>query len=84
VLFLASWFAVIRRALLFCLNEQHPLFPILPGMVAAGIAFLVQSAFDTNFYALRQAALFWTLAGVALGAAVGLLQRSASSSRASS
>ncbi len=43
----------------------HP--PWLAGLVAGLAAFLVQSLFDTNFYALRQAVLFWTLAGCAYG-----------------
>lgn len=46
--------------------EQRPL---LAGLVAGLFAFLVQSTFDTNFYALRQAVLFWTLAGLAVGLA---------------
>ena len=41
--------------------------PLLAGLAAGLLAFLVQSTFDTNFYALRQAALFWTLAGIAFG-----------------
>lgn len=73
--FLALWFFVLWRAMRSSLPAEDPLLPILAGMAAGGVAFLVQSAFDTNFYALRQATLFWTLAGVALGAAVGLLQR---------
>lgn len=39
----------------------------LMGLVAGLIAFLVQSIFDTNLYAVRQAVLFWTLAGLAVG-----------------
>ncbi len=42
--------------------------PILMlGLVGGLVAFAVQAAIDTNFYSLRQAALFWTLAGVAIG-----------------
>ena len=40
----------------------------LMGFTAALIAFLVQSAFDTQLYSLRQATLFWTLAGFSFGA----------------
>ena len=40
---------------------------LLIGLAAALLAFLVQSFLDTNLYALRQAALFWTLAGMTLG-----------------
>ena len=39
----------------------------LLGLSAGLAAFLVQAAIDTNFYAMRQAALFWVLAGLALG-----------------
>ena len=39
----------------------------LLGLSAGLIAFLVQAGIDTNFYVLRQAALFWTLSGLALG-----------------
>ncbi len=39
----------------------------LLGLAAGMAAFLIQSVFDTNFYALRQAILFWTLAGCAFG-----------------
>jgi O-antigen ligase len=39
----------------------------LMGLFAGLIAFLVQSIFDTNLYAVRQAVLFWTLAGLAVG-----------------
>jgi putative inorganic carbon (HCO3(-)) transporter len=38
------------------------------GVLGGLTAFLLQGAIDTNFYALRQAALFWALSGVALGA----------------
>jgi O-antigen ligase len=37
------------------------------GYTTGLIAFLVQAALDTNFYALRHAVLFWVLAGVAIG-----------------
>ena len=40
---------------------------LLLGMIAGLFAFAVQAGVDTNFYALRQAALFWTLAGLAVG-----------------
>lgn len=40
---------------------------VLLGMGAGLMAFLVQSAVDTNFYALRQAALFWGWSGLAVG-----------------
>ncbi|MDO8730213.1 MAG: O-antigen ligase family protein [Candidatus Omnitrophota bacterium] len=46
----------------------------LGGIAAALLAFLIQSAFDTNLYALRQAVLFWTLAGAAVGMSSRLLR----------
>ena len=44
--------------------NKHPIYPSVASLLAALMAFLVKSAFDTNLYALRQAALFWTLAGL--------------------
>jgi putative inorganic carbon (HCO3(-)) transporter len=41
--------------------------PILLGFLAGLLAFAVQAGVDTNFYSLRQAALFWVLAGLSLG-----------------
>ncbi len=52
--------------------------PWLLGLSAGLIAFMVQSVFDTNLYTLRQAALFWTLAGVAFGASQRLRLEEAS------
>ncbi|MCM8811743.1 MAG: O-antigen ligase family protein [Candidatus Omnitrophica bacterium] len=46
----------------------------LTGAAAGLFGFLVQSAFDTNFYSLRQAVLFWALAGSGIGCAFRLLQ----------
>ena len=40
---------------------------LLSGLCAGLVAFAVQAGVDTNFYALRQAALFWVLAGMAVG-----------------
>ena len=40
---------------------------LLAGCLIGLIAFLVQAAFDTNFYAMRQVALFWLVAGLAIG-----------------
>ncbi|MBI1952736.1 MAG: O-antigen ligase family protein [Candidatus Omnitrophica bacterium] len=66
--FLALW----ARSLWLALRRTDPGQPArerlaLLGLTAGGAAFLVQSVFDTNFYALRQAVLFWTLAGCAFG-----------------
>ena len=44
---------------------EHPLW--LSGFFAGLLGFAVQAAGDTNFYAMRQAVLFWTLAGLAVG-----------------
>ena len=43
---------------------------VLWGLLGGLLAFCVQAALDTNFYSLRQAALFWVLAGLALGLSV--------------
>ena len=40
---------------------------LLLGLGGGLLAFLVQAGLDTNFYALRQAALFWVLSGLAIG-----------------
>ena len=41
--------------------------PILIGLAAGVLAFLAQSACDTNLYAVRQTVLFWTFSGMILG-----------------
>ncbi len=61
LLFLAGAGRAIWKGLQSCKE------PFLEGSVAALLAFLIQSVVDTNFYALRQAVLFWTLAGAAVG-----------------
>ena len=43
---------------------------LLSGFLAGLLAFVVQAGIDTNFYSLRQATLFWTLAGLAVGYAI--------------
>jgi putative inorganic carbon (HCO3(-)) transporter len=43
---------------------------LLCGLTVGLLAFALQAALDTNFYSLRQAALFWTLSGVAVGLSV--------------
>lgn len=40
---------------------------LLVGYAAGLVAFALQSGIDTNFYALRQAVLFWVVAGLSLG-----------------
>ncbi len=40
---------------------------LLIGFIVGLFAFLLHSGLDTNFYSLRQAALFWVLAGLTLG-----------------
>lgn len=66
---LTALFAVCLRAILRRPPGAESVRPWLTGLTAGLLAFLVQATFDTNFYALRQAALFWTLAGMAVGAA---------------
>ncbi|MBI4341307.1 MAG: O-antigen ligase family protein, partial [Candidatus Omnitrophica bacterium] len=43
---------------------------LLAGCMAGLMAFAVQAGIDTNFYSLRQAALFWVIAGLAVGLSV--------------
>jgi len=59
------WGRAIRRL------SDGPHRYLLLGLMAGLVAFLAQAAIDTNFYAMRQAFLFWTLAGVATGLAAG-------------
>lgn len=40
---------------------------LLVGMAGGTLAFAAHAAIDTNFYALRQAVLFWVCAGLAIG-----------------
>lgn len=42
---------------------------LLLGLLTGLVAFLAQAALETHFYAMRQAVLFWTLAGLATGLA---------------
>lgn len=61
--FLVALFTFYMKAL----KNSSATKALLSGLVAGLAAFLVQSVFDTNLYALRQATLFWTLAGMTLG-----------------
>ena len=40
---------------------------LVAGLLAGLVAFVVQAGLDTNFYSLRQAAMFWVFFGLALG-----------------
>ncbi len=40
---------------------------LLAGLAAGLVAFAIQAGYDTNFYAMRQVAMFWVLAGLAVG-----------------
>lgn len=69
---LAALFARLSKALAQLEPERGLL---LLGLFGGLVAFVTQAAYDTNFYAMRQATLFWVLAGLALG----LSERPASS-----
>jgi putative inorganic carbon (HCO3(-)) transporter len=47
---------------------------LLIGLLGGLSAFAVHAAVDTNFYSLRQAALFWVLGGVAVGMSERILR----------
>ncbi len=72
LLFLGSLFMVWNKALRKPAPPDLRLF--LLGLVAGIAAFLVQSIFDTNLYALRQATLFWVLSGLAVGLSLQILR----------
>ncbi|MBI3616112.1 MAG: glycosyltransferase [Candidatus Omnitrophica bacterium] len=79
LLFLGVLFSTYWCSLKKTLNLRWAfLRPVLSGLAIALFAFLIQSAFDTNLYSLRQATLFWTLAGVAFGTSQMMAQRSLS------
>ncbi len=62
------WWRAVKRV-----GQSHATRALLLGLGAGLLGFLAQAAFDTNFYALRHATLFWTLAGIATGLAVHTL-----------
>lgn len=59
------WFAAVPRA-------ARPEQMLLLGLIGGLLAFALQAGVDTNFYSLRQAALFWVLGGLATGLSVRL------------
>ncbi|MBI4322953.1 MAG: O-antigen ligase family protein [Candidatus Omnitrophica bacterium] len=73
-----SWWRVLRR-FEFEAPERRFILALGAGMVG----FLFQAAFDTNLYSLRQATLFWTLAGMATGLSLKALSERPSFPRAS-
>ena len=60
-LIFARWLSALRRGA----RSDDRL--ALAGFAAGLLAFVLQAGIDTNFYSLRQAALFWILAGLATG-----------------
>lgn len=64
---LALWWRRCLRTVRAVGAMDAPAAAWLAGLMAGLSAFLVQAGLDTNFYSLRQAAIFWTLAGLALG-----------------
>jgi len=64
---LSLWWRAFRA------KDQREPRMLLLGLSAGLVAFLVQASVDTNFYSLRQATLFWTLAGLATGLALSML-----------
>ncbi|MBI3319040.1 MAG: O-antigen ligase family protein [Candidatus Omnitrophica bacterium] len=63
------WWKAVRSVK----DPRDPSRSLLLGLSAGLAAFVVQSSVDTNFYSLRQAVLFWMLAGLATGLALTML-----------
>lgn len=62
LLFLGTVFRSGFLALRRCAGLE--MAPILAGLLCGALAFLVQSALDTNLYALQPSALFWLFLGM--------------------
>lgn len=73
-----SWWRALRRV-----ESEAPDRRLILALGAGMVGFLFQSAFDTNLYSLRQATLFWTLAGMATGLSLKALPGRSSFPRAS-
>ncbi len=67
VLFMALLVAITVRIIQQIQATRTDGSVIFAGLLGGLVAFLAQAAIDTNFYALRQAAMFWTFAGLAVG-----------------
>lgn len=65
--FIALLGAAVHRMWLGLRVPRDAERPLLLGLAAGLIAFLIQAGYDTNFYAMRQVALFWILMGLAVG-----------------
>ncbi len=66
--FLWQLFSLYWRSLRNVTSAEGTSFkPLLAGLTAGLLGFLIQSVFDTNFYSLRQATLFWSFSGLAVG-----------------
>lgn len=60
-----TWLAALFMHLISACLRGAP--ALLIGLSAGLVAFVAQAAIDTNFYAMREAALFWVLAGIGVG-----------------
>lgn len=67
VAFLGFLYLLFRGLLVRLRHLRGQERTILFGFAVGLLAFAVQAGYDTNFYSLRQAALFWTLSGAAVG-----------------
>ncbi len=76
LLFLVRLFRECLKSLRKHLLDTETGLPLM-GLLSGLLAFLVQSAFDTNLYSLRQAVLFWCLAGIIFGSSQFLLKKPA-------
>jgi O-antigen ligase len=66
-IFIAWLWQLFHRLFALTLTSQRSAAILVSGLTAGLLAFVIQAGVDTNFYSLRQAVLFWTLAGLAIG-----------------
>lgn len=66
-LFIACLWQLFQRLFALTRTSQRHAAILVSGFTAGLLAFVIQAGVDTNFYSLRQAVLFWTFAGLAIG-----------------
>jgi len=66
---LSAWIRALRSSL----QAQGAMWWILLGLGTSMIAYLVQTTFETTFYMLRLATLFWVVSGLMVGLSFSIL-----------